>query len=136
MKLNNLRKLTCLRKSDVSVERILVCNVIENLAEHGILCRGGWRLLLILLDPVLRSCNGSIELKQFKQFPLNRPTNASIWIIKTNYTKIVNINFYLFPIYFLRNKASSYQCSHIASMTRRDTRTTVKNHNRITTLEQ
>ena len=47
MKLNNLRKLTCLRKSDVSVERILVCNVIENLAEHGILCRAGWRLLLI-----------------------------------------------------------------------------------------
>ena len=33
--LNDLRKIVCLRKSEVSVEIISVCNVIENLAEHG-----------------------------------------------------------------------------------------------------
>ena len=32
------RKIICLRKSEVSVGRISVCNVIENLAVHGILC--------------------------------------------------------------------------------------------------
>ena len=36
--LNDLRKNICLRKSEVSVERISVCNAIENLAEHGINC--------------------------------------------------------------------------------------------------
>ena len=37
--LNDLRrKITCWRKSYVSVERILVCNVIENLTEHGKRC--------------------------------------------------------------------------------------------------
>ena len=34
--INDLRKFICLRKSEVSVERISVCNVTENLAEHGI----------------------------------------------------------------------------------------------------
>ena len=33
--LNDLKK-NCLRKSEVSVERISVCSVIENLMEHGI----------------------------------------------------------------------------------------------------
>ena len=33
---NDLRKIICLRKSEVSVERVSVCKVIENLAEHGI----------------------------------------------------------------------------------------------------
>ena len=33
----SLRKNNCLRKSEVSVERISVCNVIENLEEHGVL---------------------------------------------------------------------------------------------------
>ena len=37
-KLNDLRKILCLKKSKVSVERILVCNAIENLAERGIHC--------------------------------------------------------------------------------------------------
>ena len=36
--LNDLRKIICLRKSEVSVERISVCNVIGNLVEHGIHC--------------------------------------------------------------------------------------------------
>ena len=36
--LNGLRTIICLRKSEVSVERILVCNVIEKLVEHGIHC--------------------------------------------------------------------------------------------------
>ena len=35
---NDLRKIICLRKSEVTVGRISVCNVIENLAEHGIHC--------------------------------------------------------------------------------------------------
>ena len=35
-KLNDLRKKFWLRKSEVTVERISVCNVFENLAEHGI----------------------------------------------------------------------------------------------------
>ena len=35
-KLNVLIKIICFRKSEVSVERISVCNVIENLAEHSI----------------------------------------------------------------------------------------------------
>ena len=35
---NALRKIICLRKSEVLVARISVCNVIENLAEHGIHC--------------------------------------------------------------------------------------------------
>ena len=34
--LNDFRKVICLRKSELSVERISVCNVTENLAEHGI----------------------------------------------------------------------------------------------------
>ena len=38
IELNDLRKNICLRKSDVSVERISVGNVTENLAGHGILC--------------------------------------------------------------------------------------------------
>ena len=38
MELNDLRKIICLRKSEVSVERISVCSVIENLAEHDIRC--------------------------------------------------------------------------------------------------
>ena len=38
MELNDLRKIMCLRKSEVSVERISVCNIIENLAEYGIHC--------------------------------------------------------------------------------------------------
>ena len=36
--LNDLRKNICLRISESSVERISVCNVIENLAEHDIHC--------------------------------------------------------------------------------------------------
>ena len=35
---NDPRKMICLRKSEVSVERIPVCNSIENLAEYGIHC--------------------------------------------------------------------------------------------------
>ena len=38
MQLNNLRIVICLRKSEMIVERISVCNVIENLMEHGIQC--------------------------------------------------------------------------------------------------
>ena len=38
MELNDLIKIICLRKSEVPVERISLCNVIENLAEHGIHC--------------------------------------------------------------------------------------------------
>ena len=38
VELNDLRKVNCLRKSEVSVERISVCNVNENLVEHGIHC--------------------------------------------------------------------------------------------------
>ena len=34
--LNDLRKIICLRKSEISVERFSVCNIIENLEEHGI----------------------------------------------------------------------------------------------------
>ena len=34
----DLRKIICLRKSEVSVERNSVCNVIENSAEHDIHC--------------------------------------------------------------------------------------------------
>ena len=34
--LNDLRKITCSRKSEVSVERISVCGVIETLMKHGI----------------------------------------------------------------------------------------------------
>ena len=34
--LNDLVKIICLRKPEVSVERISVCNITENLAEHGI----------------------------------------------------------------------------------------------------
>ena len=36
--MQGLEKNFCLRKSKVIVERISVCNVIENLAEHGIHC--------------------------------------------------------------------------------------------------
>ena len=36
--LNDLRKIICLRKSEVSVEMIPVCNFIENLAEDSIYC--------------------------------------------------------------------------------------------------
>ena len=38
MELNDLRKITCLKKSENSVERISVCNVIENLAGYCIHC--------------------------------------------------------------------------------------------------
>ena len=34
-----IEKVICLRKSEVSVERISVCNVDENLAKHGIHCQ-------------------------------------------------------------------------------------------------
>ena len=33
--LNDLRKIICSRKSEITVERISVCNVNENLEEHG-----------------------------------------------------------------------------------------------------
>ena len=36
--LNDLRIIICLRKSEVTVENISVCNVIEKLMEHGIHC--------------------------------------------------------------------------------------------------
>ena len=36
--LNDLKLLICLRMSKVSVKGITVFNVIEKLAEHGILC--------------------------------------------------------------------------------------------------
>ena len=36
--LNDMRRISCLRKSEVSVQRISVCNVTENLAEHSIHC--------------------------------------------------------------------------------------------------
>ena len=38
IELNDLRKIICFKKSEVSVERISVCNVIENLAKHGRHC--------------------------------------------------------------------------------------------------
>ena len=34
--LNDLRIIICLRKSEVTVERISICNVNEKLMEHGI----------------------------------------------------------------------------------------------------
>ena len=37
-KLNDLRKIICLRKSESSVVRISVYNVLENFAEHRIHC--------------------------------------------------------------------------------------------------
>ena len=37
-KFNALSKIICLRKFEVSGERISICNVIEKLAEHGIHC--------------------------------------------------------------------------------------------------
>ena len=37
-KLIDLRMIICLRKSEVSVEILSVCNVIEKLKEHGIHC--------------------------------------------------------------------------------------------------
>ena len=37
--LNDLKKNICLRKSEVCVERISVCHVVENLEEHGIHCQ-------------------------------------------------------------------------------------------------
>ena len=36
--LNDMRIIICLRKSEVTIERISVCNVIEKLREHGIHC--------------------------------------------------------------------------------------------------
>ena len=36
MGFNALGIIICLRKSEVSVEKILICNVTETLAEHGI----------------------------------------------------------------------------------------------------
>ena len=33
--INKLRKITCLRKSDNSVDRISVCNVADKLTEHS-----------------------------------------------------------------------------------------------------
>ena len=38
MELNDLRIIICLRKSEVTEERISVCNVILKLMEHGIHC--------------------------------------------------------------------------------------------------
>ena len=38
MELNDLRIIICLRKSEVTNERILVCSIIENLMDHGIHC--------------------------------------------------------------------------------------------------
>ena len=38
MELNDMRKIIYLRKSEVSVEIISVCNVIENSAQHGMHC--------------------------------------------------------------------------------------------------
>ena len=38
MELNALRRVICLRKSEATVERISVCNVIEKLMEHGMHC--------------------------------------------------------------------------------------------------
>ena len=38
MELNDLRIINCLRKSEVTVGRISVYNVIEKLIEHGIDC--------------------------------------------------------------------------------------------------
>ena len=38
MLINDLRKIICLTKSKVSVERISFCDVIGNLVEHGIHC--------------------------------------------------------------------------------------------------
>ena len=38
MELNDLRIIIRFRKSEVSVERISFCNIIENLAEHDIHC--------------------------------------------------------------------------------------------------
>ena len=35
---NDLRKIICLRKSEVSVVRISVCYITENMVEHGIHC--------------------------------------------------------------------------------------------------
>ena len=35
---NDLRIIICLKKSEVTIVIISVCNVIENLAEHGIGC--------------------------------------------------------------------------------------------------
>ena len=36
--LNDLRMIVCLRKPEVTVERISVCNVTEKMMEHGIHC--------------------------------------------------------------------------------------------------
>ena len=36
--INDLRIIICLRKSEVIVEKISVCNVIEKLMEHGMFC--------------------------------------------------------------------------------------------------
>ena len=36
--LNDLRIIICLRKSEVSFERISVCKVTKNLTKHGINC--------------------------------------------------------------------------------------------------
>ena len=38
IKLNDLRKIICFRKSEVSVKRISVGNVIQNLMTHDIHC--------------------------------------------------------------------------------------------------
>ena len=39
MEYNELRIIICLRKSEVTVERISVCNVTAKLMEHGICCQ-------------------------------------------------------------------------------------------------
>ena len=38
MELNGLRIIICLRKSEVTVEKISVCNDTEKVMEHGIHC--------------------------------------------------------------------------------------------------
>ena len=56
MELNDLRKKNiCFRKSEVSVERILVCNVNEKLEEHGINCLPS----PILMTSVIFYCSNS-----------------------------------------------------------------------------
>ena len=46
--LNDLRIIICLRKSEVNIERISVCNVVKNLGEHGIHCLP-WHTLSAML---------------------------------------------------------------------------------------
>ena len=49
MELNDLRVIIYLRKSEVTFERISVCNVIEKVMEHGIQSDGAWHTLSVML---------------------------------------------------------------------------------------